>query len=65
MTPQPFQAYMGLHTFADEVQRRATLAVLRQAAARMGYRGRVSFRHAGIHGRDRGTVCVTIEELRS
>lgn len=59
------QYYIGLRAFAVEETRRQQLAVYRRAAARQGYRGRMSFSHYGIHGRHRGFICVTIHPRSS
>lgn len=56
-----YTATMGLSEFRDEPRRRARLETIRYWAARWGYRGRVSFEHSGIHGREHGLVIVRVE----
>ena len=52
--------YMGLRQFQDEGRRRVALQLIRANAKRNGYLGRITFAHAGIHGRTRGLIVVTI-----
>jgi hypothetical protein len=60
MVDSTFTTHLGLRSFCREELRRPLLAGVRRAAARRGYRGRMSFRHYGIHGRTRGVVEVKV-----
>lgn len=52
--------WMSARDFRDEGVRRAWLVLFRRAAARSGYRGRVSFGWDTLHGRDQHLVKVSI-----